>query len=100
LLEDQPEELFAEEISVVVGFRDTLSDDGSEIDGSDHFISGGSPLSSFTCTYFVAMSLVENGSYPSYLGSYSYVEHHGTTNKATLHKCDGSSEDITIPIGS
>ncbi len=96
----KPEELFAEEFSVIVGFPDTLTDTGGQRDGSDNFIGGGSPLSPFTCTYLVVKSLVENGSYPSDLGSYSYVEHQGTTNKATLHKCNGSSENITIPIGS
>jgi hypothetical protein len=95
-LQEKPEELFSEEFSTIVGFPDTIADDGSQKAGSDNAF--GAP---FFCTYWVTKNLVEKGVYPSDLGAYSpYLEHIGTTNKAILHKCDGSSESITIPIGS
>ena len=89
-------ELFAEEFSMAVGFRDTLDDNGNEQNGSN-FAFYGTP---YICTMRVVESLVRDGKLPDDLQYFGYEEFHGTTNEYTFHKCDGTSEEREVSIGS
>lgn len=92
--DDQDAELFAEEAAVVLGFPDTVDNNGNQIDGSSYGLNG----TPFMCTYEVVRTLIQDGA-PTITGI-GYVAPIGSGPNGTVHKCDGTTEVLRIFPGS
>jgi len=92
--DDQDAELFAEEAAVVLGFPDTVDNNGNQINGSSYGLNG----IPFMCTYEVVRTLIQDGA-PTITGI-GYVAPIGSGPNGTVHKCDGTTEVVRIFPGS